>query len=84
MFSLNRTAWIGWPGVPPTNTQGGVEKQNMLDQNEAVKQPLTIYKKEVRSSEKQRGFCFIDHFNIYILSENLAFLSKICEVSVLS
>lgn len=27
LFSLRRADWIGRPGVPPTNTQGGVEKK---------------------------------------------------------
>lgn len=27
LFSLNRSDWIGQPGVPPTNTQAEVEKE---------------------------------------------------------
>lgn len=27
LFCLSRTDWIGRPGVPPTNTQGGVEQK---------------------------------------------------------
>lgn len=58
LFSLNRVDWIGQPGVPPTNTQGGVEKKNMRGQNEAVKQPVTICKKGESSYLKMQGGCF--------------------------
>lgn len=57
LFSLNRSDWIGQPGVPPTNTQAEVEKKNMQGQNEAVKQLVTVGKYWEWSNLEMRGRC---------------------------
>lgn len=68
LFSVSRTDWIGRPGVPPTNTQGGVEKKKHAGLNWSCQRASYNLLKEESSKVKRHGGSFKDLY--IVLSES--------------